>query len=154
VTRGAQQEVVTDDELVRIMKTITIGFAATLVAVALLGVLYIVPAPVIGVTGLAVGVVMAIAAWVLPAVTTRWMAASAWRPAGVAGRDVLAVTRTIAFVGIALAEMPALIGLVLAVAGGHDVGAFVVSTPVAVVSLFVNASGPAAMRRHLERLRG
>jgi hypothetical protein len=152
VTRELQQ-VPTDDEVVRIMKTITVGFAATLVAVALLGVLFIVPDPVIGMSGLAVGVVLGIAAWFLPAVATRRMAASAWRPAGVAGRDVPAVARTIAFVGIALAEMPALLGLVVAVAQGHDVGAFVVSTPVAVVSLFVNASGPAAMRRHLERLR-
>ena len=151
--RQTQQQVVSDDEVVRIMKTITIGFAATLVAVALLGVLFIVPAPVIGIRGLAVGLVLAIAAWFLPEVSTRRMAASAWRPAGVAGRDVPALARTIAFVGIALAETLALLGLVLAVADGHDVGPFVVSTPVAVVSLFVNASGPAAMRRHLERLR-
>jgi hypothetical protein len=89
---------------------------------------------------------------IVPVLVIRWTLTSAARR-GVAPGTEAGIVRTAAFMGLVFAETPALLGLVIAVSNdGHDVGALVLSVPCAIVSLFVNVSGPGATRRHLQRL--
>lgn len=132
------------------MTRITAGFASGLVVVGLVAALLATPPIVVATRGLAVGAALAVASWFLPALVTAPMVRSAASRGAPSGSQVMA--RTIAFVGIGVAQTPALLALVLTV-GGHDVGAVLLAVPVAIASLFVNASGPGATRRRLETLR-
>jgi len=53
-----------------------------------------------------------------------------------------------------IAELPGLLGLVIAFLWPSEVGPLVVGVPVSLVAVVLNASGPSAVRRHLARLRG
>ena len=144
-----------DEQAVRLFMFITMSFVFALVLILLLGVLFLVPGRPIGTTGLAVGTVLALLSWFGSRGVTAWAAAraaNARRDAGVAASTATASVRTVAFIGIVACEVPGLAGLVLGTAM-HDVGPFLVSIPVAVLALFVNASGPVALRRHLDRVR-
>lgn len=147
-----QQQAPADDEMVRTLGWITVGFVGGLVIVAALTPSLIVPDPTVRLRGVLVGCVLALLAWFLPVAAIRRMLGSA-RRADLTDAWGRGAVRTAVFVGVATGEAPALVAVVLAVADGHDVGALLVAAPVAIVSLVLNVSGPAAVRRHLERLR-
>lgn len=149
-----QTSPVDDDQLVRTLTSITYGFCGALLMVGVLGVVVLVPEPTVTPLGLLVGAALALVSWFAPTVAIRRQLADAAR-AGVAPRQAGTVVRTAVFIGAALAEAPALLGLAVTsvLAGGHDVAPFALSIPVAVASLWLNVSGPAAVRRHLGRVR-
>lgn len=139
-----------DEQMIRTFTFITIGFCGGLVIVLGLSVLVVVPGSTVRVPGLLLGAVLGLVSWFgslwvtrrAPAGPGRTRSARAGGPA-----------TTLAFRGIAVAETPALVGLVVAIADGADVGALVVAVPIAIVAIVVNASGPGAMRRHLDLVR-
>lgn len=156
-----------DDDVVRLFTTLTVGFAGGLVLVLGIGVLFLVPGAPLGTTGAAVGVGLAVVSWFGSRWVAGWAASNAARSARlrsrasngeqatpVAGRSDGAngVARTIAFMAIGVAEAPGLMGLVIGLQL-HDIGPFAISLPVAVAAVVLNASGPGAMRRHLARVR-
>jgi hypothetical protein len=153
---------VSDEQLVQALTRITAMFCGGLVIVLLAGVLFIVEDPTVRITGLALGVLLGLASWFVPVVVIRSVlakaASAAAQPDGVAQAQTesdgaAGVVRAAAMVGLACAETPAMLALVFAVVDGHDVGALVIAVPVAIASLIFNVSGPAAVRRHLARLR-
>ncbi len=149
-----QPQAPADDEMVRTLGWITVGFVGGLVIVAALTASLIVPDPTVRLRGVLVGCVLALLAWFLPVAAIRRMLASARHgDVPVAATSAAVAVRTAVFVGVANGEAPALVAVVLAVLDGHDIGALLVAAPVAVVSLVLNVSGPGAVRRHLERLR-
>ncbi|GAA3796257.1 hypothetical protein [Cellulomonas soli] len=146
---------VTDEGLVRVFTGITASFCGALLVVGVIGVLFLAVDPQVSGPGLVIGVALALVSWFGSAWATGAVLAWACRT-DVADRDVHGSVRTAAFVGIAVAELPALLGLVLlfAVGDGSEVGPLLVAVPVAIAAILVHASGPAALRRHLARLRG
>lgn len=155
---------VSDDQLVRQFSRITVGFAAPLVLVLVLGVTVLIPGGSVRTVGAAIGAGLALWSWIASRWMTGHMAATAartrssllqtGRPEDAQSAGAAGAVRVIAFVGIGMAGAPALIGLPLAQSLGGDIGPFVVAIPVAVVALIVNASGPPAIRRHLAVVRG
>jgi F0F1-type ATP synthase membrane subunit c/vacuolar-type H+-ATPase subunit K len=144
-----------DDELlVRTLTQMTYGFCGALLMVGLLGAFVLVPEPTVTPIGLLIGAVLALVSWFAPTVAIRRQLGIAARR-GVAPGQARSAVQTAVLIGAALAEAPALLGLALAfvLAGGHDVAPFALSVPVAVASLWLNVSGPAAVRRHLGRAR-
>lgn len=142
-----------DATFVRVLSRITIAFCGALVVVGLLGLFVLVPDPVVTLTGLALGLVGGLVSLIVPPLLIRSGLARARRP--LEPGDEYMVVRTAVFLGIAFAELPPLVALALVVTdGNHDVGALVLTVPFAIVSLVMNVSGPAALRRHLARVRG
>ena len=155
-----------DDDLVRLMLPITLSFVGGLVLILVIGALFLVPGAPLSTTGAVVGVGLALVSWFGSRGVTGWAASSAAHRAGLRSRTSApeqpgrvgggdganGVARTIAFIGIGVAEFPGLIGLVVGLQL-HDIGPFVISLPVAVAAVVLNASGPGAMRRHLQRVR-
>jgi len=141
-----------DQALILAMTPITIAFCIGLVVIGAVMVLFIVPEPTVRGVGILVGVVLALVSWFAPGRIIGGMLDRA-RDRGVEPAAVPDVVRSAVFTGIAAAEVPALVAVVLVVEGGHDVGALLISLPVAIVSLMFNVSGPDALRRHLARLR-
>lgn len=146
-----------DEQAIRLFTFITISFAGALVLVLLMGVLFLVPGRPIGTTGLALGAALAVLSWFGSRAVTAWAAdrvATTRRKGGTGASTEAgsASARTVAFIGIGVAEVFGLVGLLAGMAM-HDIGPFVVSLPVAVGAVILNASGPGAMRRHLERVR-
>lgn len=157
-----------DDQRVRIFTPITLSFVGGMVLVLVLGVVFLVPhAPLTG-AGAGVGVALALASWFGSRAATAWAASTAARrvasgpPPGLAARPLVkggpqygaaGAAGTIAFIGIGVGEGFGLVGLPIGLAM-HDLGPFVIALPVAMVAVVLNASGPAAMRRHLQRVRG
>lgn len=160
---GATRPEVSDDELVRQFQVITVSFAGGLVIILVLGVTVLVPGGTVRTTGAAIGAALGLWSWFGSRWVTSWGTSNAARPRGSqrqersAGDDegagAAGAARTIAFMGIGMAEAPALLGLVLSLSLRGDVGPFVVAIPAAVGAIILNASGPGAMRRHLERVR-
>ena len=139
-----------DDQMIRTFTFITVGFCGGLVIVLGLGVFFLVPGSTVRSPGLLLGAVLGLVSWFGSRwVTSRAPSGSVRTPSGRAGGPA----STLAFLGIAVAEIPALVGLVVAIADGTDVGAIVVAVPIAIVAIVVNASGPGAMRRHLGLVR-
>lgn len=138
---------VADEQIIRTFTFITIGFCGGLVMVLGLDVLVLVPDSVVRAPGLLLGAVLGLVSWFgsqratsrAPSRSVRSPSLRSGSPAG-----------TLAFRGIVVAEVPALIALIVAIADGADVGSVVVAIPVAIVAIIVNASGPGAMRRHLD----
>ncbi|WP_456845812.1 hypothetical protein [Cellulomonas sp. P5_C6] len=143
---------VSDDELVRSLTPITFAYCGALLLVGLLGALVLVPDPTVTPTGLLIGAGLGLAAWFVPALMIPNRLRFAARQ-GLAPEQVPGVVRTVVWIGISFATLPAMLGLVVAVSSGHDVGALVFSVPLAMASLVLNVSGPRAVRRHLERAR-
>lgn len=155
-----------DDDVVRLFTTVTIGFAGGLLGVLVIGVLFLVPGAPLSTTGAVVGAGLALVSWFGSRGVTGWAASNAAHRAGLRSRTSApeqpgrvgggdganGVARTIAFIGIGVAESPGLIGLVIGLQL-HDIGPFAISLPVAVAAVVLNASGPGAMRRHLARVR-
>ena len=142
------------DQLVRSLIPITFTFCSALLLVGLLGVFVIVPEPTVSPTGLLLGAALALVSWFAPSVVLPRLLTSAGRR-GVEPARVAGVVRALVFVGLALAEVPALVGLALtfALSDGNDVAPFALAIPVAIASIWVNVSGPTAVRSHLERVR-
>ncbi|MBN9325498.1 MAG: hypothetical protein BGO38_03770 [Cellulomonas sp. 73-145] len=156
-----------DDDVVRLFTTVTVGFAGGLVLILGIGVLFLVPGAPLSTTGAAVGVGLALVSWFGSRWVTGWGASNAARsarrrsrastgdqaaPAGGRSDGANGVARTIAFMGIGFAEGPGLVGLAIGLQL-HDIGPFAIALPVAVAAVVLNASGPGAMRRHLQRVR-
>ncbi|MEZ0447222.1 hypothetical protein [Cellulomonas sp. ICMP 17802] len=147
-----QTPALTDDAFVRSFAPITTAFSGALVVTGLLGALVLVPEPTVTPVGLLVGAVLGLVAWFAPTLVIRSRLTSAVRR-GEPPERAHATVRAVVMIGIALAEAPALLGFALAVTGGHDIGSFALSIPLAVASLVLNVSGQGAVRRHLDRLR-
>lgn len=97
-----------------------------------------------------VGVALGLVSWF----GSRWITNSAHpRVSRTGTKDPAGIVGGVVLRGIATAEFPALLGLVLAVADRGDVGPLVIAVPLAIVAMVVSASGRSAVRRHLERLR-
>ncbi|MDM7855509.1 hypothetical protein [Cellulomonas alba] len=145
-----------DDEaaLVRPLSRIAYAFCAALVAIGLLGAFVLVPDPVVTLGGLALGLGLGLVSLVVPPLLIRGgLRRGTGRTADPASEH--AVVRTAVFIGLAFAELPALVALSLVASdGNHDVGALLISVPFAIVSLLVNVAGAGAVRRHLRRIRG
>jgi len=141
-----------DQALIIAMTPITIAFVIGLVMIGAVMVLFIVAEPTVRGVGILIGVILGLVSWFAPGRIIRGALDRA-RDRGVEPSAVPDVVRTAVFTGIAAAEVPALVAVVLVVESGHDVGALLISLPVAIVSLMVNVSGPDALRRHLARLR-
>jgi hypothetical protein len=141
---------VSDEQVIRTFTFITVFFCVPLVLFLALGVFVLVPNGSVHARGLIIGVALGLVSWFASRWATSYALSRAARtgatyPAGAVGTAV--------FTGIGCAEFPALVGLVLAVADRADVGPFVIAIPVAIVAVVVNASGPGAVRRHLDQLR-
>jgi hypothetical protein len=144
---------ITDESFVRIFARMTGAFCTALAIVGVLGVTVILEQPTVRTTGLAVGVVLGLVSWFGARLIIRTILARA-TARGVAPAGATAAASTAIFAGIAVAEAPALFGLVYPfIVEVDDVGALVIAVPVAIVSLIVNVSGPSAVRGHLARLR-
>lgn len=164
MTSRAALPPVSDDQLVRVLTPITIAFCGALVVVGLLGLFVLVPDPTVSPAGLAVGAALGAAGWFGSRVVPGAMLDRAWAlrtgrdgtgsvATSAAGSDT-AVVQTVAFVALAIAELPGLLGLVIAFLWLSEVGPLVVAVPVSIAAVALNASGPSAVRRHLARLRG
>lgn len=141
-----------DQALIIAMTPITIAFVIGLFVIGAVMVLFVVTEPAVRGVGLLVGVVLGLVSWFAPRRIIRGALDRA-RDRGVEPSAVPDAVRSAVFAGIAAAEVPALVAVVLVVESGHDVGALLVSLPVAIVSLIFNVSGPDALRQHLARLR-
>jgi len=152
----------TDDELVTRYARITVGFCGALVLVLVLGLTVLSSHASVGTQGVLIGVGLGLWSWF----GSRWITSFGLSRFGrtdpptmagsaeTVGAAVLAgAVGTVAFMGIGVAEVPGLIGFVLAQGDGADVGPMVIAIPIAIVAVVVNASGPGAVRRHLDRLR-
>ena len=152
----------TDDELVRRYARITVGFCGALGLVLVLGLTVLSSHASVGTRGVLIGLGLGLWSWF----GSRWITSFGLSrfgrtdptkmagPTQTAGATELAgAVGVVAFMGIGVAEVPGLLGFVLARGDGADVGPMVVAIPIAIVAIVVNASGPGAMRRHLERLR-
>lgn len=139
-----------DEQIIRMFTLITVAYCGALVMILALGVFVLVPGGPVRTRGVIIGVALGLVSWF----ASRWITDSAHPRATRTGtRDPAGTVRAVAFRGIAVAQFPALLGLVFAVDGHADVGALVIAVPVAIVAIVVNASGPGAIRRHLARLR-
>jgi hypothetical protein len=152
----------TDDEVVRTYARITVGFCGALGLVLVLGLTVLSSHASVGTRGVLIGLGLGLCSWF----GSRWITSFGLSRSARTGRGEAAGLRatagatelagtagTIAFMGICVAQVPGLLGFVLARGDGADVGPMVVAIPIAIVAIVVNASGPGAMRRHLERLR-
>lgn len=160
---GATPSEVSDDELIRQFRVITLAFVGGLLIVLALGVTVLIPGRTLRTTGAAIGAVLGLWSWI----GSRWITtrgtSSATRSRAPRAQERNAgddertggagAARTIAFLGLGMAEAPALVGLPLSLNLGGDVGPLVIAVPVAVAAIILNASGPGAMRRHLQRVR-
>lgn len=143
---------VSDEQIIRTFTFITIAFCGALVLIAALGVVVVVAHGSVRSRGVLIGVVLGLVSWF----GSRWITSSALSRAarsGLTDRGVAGPLGVAVFRGVAFAEAPALVGFLLAVVDGVDVGPLVIAVPVAIVAIVVNASGPAAVRRHLAQLR-
>ena len=142
-----------DEQVISTLTRATIAFCLALVAVLVLGVLFLVPNRSVTITGLAIGVALGLWSWFGSWAVT----ANAMTRAGRSGspvQDAAGRVLAVAYMGLAFAEVPALVGLVLARPADSDLGPLVVSVPIAIVAIIANASGPGVVRRRLARLRG
>ncbi|HEX5331919.1 MAG TPA: hypothetical protein VFW79_04680 [Cellulomonas sp.] len=143
---------VSDEQIIRTFTFITIAFCSALVLISALCVFVVVPHGSVRSRGVLIGVALGLVSWF----GSRWITSSALdraaRP-GLTDKGVAAPLGVAVFRGIAVAEAPALVGFLLAVADGVDVGPLVIAVPVGIVAIVLNASGPAAIRRHLAQLR-
>ena len=143
-----------EDHVVAALTRATVMFSGALVVVLLVTVFFLFPQWQLGARGVILGAVLGLLSWVMPS----WMISNQLKGAARRGPDparVPAIVATAAYVGISFAELPALLALVsIFLLGGTDIAAVVVAVPVAVASLWLVVSGPAAVRRHLARLRG
>ncbi len=144
---------VSDDEVVRYFIFQTIAYGGALALVLLLGVFVLFPDGVVSALGAAIGLALGLLSWF----ASRWIIASGLTRAGRRGRDDASgpgIVRAAVNLGIAFADVPAVVSLVIAFVLGSDIGTFVVAIPMAIAAIVVNASGPGAVRRHLATLRG
>lgn len=160
---GATPPAVSDDELVRQFQVITVAFAGGLLIVLALAVTVLIPGRTVRTTGAAIGAALGLWSWIGSRWVTTWGTSSAARSRASERQErnaddhgdtrAAGAARTIAFLGLGMAEAPALVGLPLSLSLGGDVGPLVVAVPIAVAAIILNASGPGAMRRHLQRVR-
>ena len=144
---------VSDEQVIRRLTTITVGFCGALVAIGALGAFVLVPDPTVSVPGLALGLVLGLVSWF----GSQWVTSRAIdrvRRPGARPVDASASVGTVAFLGVAFAEVPALVTLPLAILDGSDVGPVLVAVPIAIAAVLLHGTGPGAVRRHLDRLRG
>lgn len=140
---------VSDDQLIRLGTYLSVAFAVPLLMVLALGMFVLVPDAAVHSRGLVIGAALGLVSWF----GSRWITSHTLPRSAVSGPGgVHGAARIVAFRGIAVADLPALLALVLVLAIG-DVGPLVVAVPIAIVAIVVNASGPGAIRRHLDRLR-
>ena len=141
---------VSDEQIIRMLTRITFAFCGALMVILALGVFVLVPDGSVRTRGMIIGVALGLVSWF----GSRWITGfqlsriartGTTEPAGAIG--------TVAFTGVAIAEFPALLGLVFAISDGVDIGPLVVAVPIAIAAIVLNASGPGAVRRHLDRLR-
>lgn len=142
-----------DEQVIGRLTRITIAFCLALVAILAIGVLFLVPNGSVTTKGLAIGVALGVWSYFGSWGVTANAITRAER-SGLPVHNAAGLVLAGAFMGIAFAEAPALVGLALAVVDGKDVGPLVISIPVAIAAIIVNASGPGVVRRRLARLRG
>ena len=139
-----------DQQLISKLTRITFAVCGALAVILFLGTSFLFSDGSVRTRGMIIGVALGLVSWF----GSRWITSySLSRAARTGAADVTGVVLTVAFSGIAIGETPAMLGLVLAYGTGGDVGSFVIPIPIAIVAIIVNASGPAAVRRHLDRLR-
>jgi hypothetical protein len=97
----------TAEQIARVLMNLTVAFsgALALVLALVLGVLVLIPDPVVGTAGLAVGVALGLVSWF----GSRWITDGAITRAaerGLRDQDATNVVRAAVFLGITLAEAP------------------------------------------------
>ncbi|HEY8718251.1 hypothetical protein [Pengzhenrongella sp.] len=143
---------VSDEEFIKTFTRIGFTFCGGLVLVLALGVFFIAPNGSIHTRGVMIGVALGLVSWF----ASRWITSNAVSkaantdPKNQAGAGAIGPA---VFMGIAFADTPALVGLALASTDASDIGPLVIAVPVAIAAIIFNVSGPAALRRHLDRLR-
>jgi hypothetical protein len=141
---------VSDEQVIHSFTRTTLSFCGALVVVLVLGLFFAVPDSSVRTRGMIIGVALGLVSWF----GSRWITGRTLsRVARTGTKEPTGAIGVVVFLGIAVAEFPALLGLVFEFVSRGDVGAVVVAVPVAIVSIVVNASGPGAVRRHLDRLR-
>lgn len=141
---------VSDEQLISTFTRLTFAFCGALAIILVLGVTVLIPNGSVGTRGMMIGVALGLGSWF----GSRWITSYRLsRIARTGPTEMAGAVGTAAFMGVAVAESPALIGLVIAFGDSADVGPFVIAIPIAIVAIIVNASGPGAVRRHLGRLR-
>jgi F0F1-type ATP synthase membrane subunit c/vacuolar-type H+-ATPase subunit K len=143
---------VSDEQFIKTFTRIGFTFCGGLVLVLALGVFFIVPNGSIHTRGMMIGVALGLVSWFASRWITNYAVSKAANtdPKNQTGAGAISPA---VFMGIAFAESPALVGLAVATIDASDVGPLVISVPVAIAAIVFNASGPAALRRHLDRLR-
>lgn len=150
IAPASSRPAVSDEQVFRTFTFITVFFCVPLVLFLALGVFVLVPNGSVHARGMIIGVALALVSWF----ASRWITSNALSRAARTGiKDPAGAVGAVVFRGVACAEIPALVGLLLAVADRADVGPFVIAIPVAIVAVVVNASGPGAVLRHLDQLR-
>ena len=156
---------VSDEELVRGLRSITFRFCAAQAVLLLLGLVVLVPDGSLTGGGVLMGGALGAVSWFGSRWASRWALARARRDAsgdaalsadaalrGTTSQDAAARVQTAAFIGVAFAEALGLLGLVVAMLTGER-AAMVLAIPVAIIAIIVNGTGPIAVRRHLDTLR-
>jgi hypothetical protein len=138
------------DASVQTLRILTTAFCGALVLIGILLFTVLLPDGDQTPTGLAVGLALGVVGFLASRSVPAWQL----RPLdpGEGRRVALPRLMGAAFLAIALAEGPALIGLVVAFATDGDRGAYLVAAPLGVISIVLNGTGTPALRRHVARL--
>ena len=139
-----------DEQIISRFTRLTFAFCGALAMVLALGVTFLIPHGSVRTRGMIIGGALGLCSWF----GSRWITRYALvRGARTGPTEMAGAVGTAAFMGIGVAETSALVGLALAFGEGGDVGSFVIAIPIAIAAIIVNASGPSAIRRHLDTLR-
>lgn len=108
--------------------------------------------------GLGLGVALGLVSWFGSTWVADRMSARRPRPDARSGgrlnaQDPASIFSTAINLGVAAAELPALVAVYLAVWDGSEIGPLLVSAPVAIVAMLVNITNPGAMRRRVGLVR-